>query len=43
MGICISSMVYETVKDQLSLSVEDLGPQQLKGVPYSLQLYSVDR
>lgn len=42
-SICISSMVYETVKDHLALTVEDLGAQTLKGVSYPLQLYGIKR
>lgn len=40
-GICISQMVYDTVKDQTHLSVEDMGLQELKGIPYRVQLYQV--
>ncbi len=40
-GICISQMVYDTVKDHLSLSVEDMGLQELKGIHYRVQLYQV--
>ncbi|NEO27115.1 MAG: hypothetical protein F6K03_09525 [Kamptonema sp. SIO4C4] len=40
-GICISQMVYDTVKDHLDLPVEDMGLQELKGVPYRVQLYQI--
>lgn len=41
-GICISQMVYDTVKDHLFLPVENMGLRELKGIPYRVQLYRVN-
>ncbi len=40
-GICISQTVYEVVKNHLRLTVEDLGPQPLKGITDPVSLYQV--
>ena len=40
-GICISRMVYDAVKDHLTLQVNELGACDLKGVPAPMELYQV--
>src|SRR6476659_10206825 len=38
-GICISGKVFEEVKNKLTLSYEDLGPQQVKNIVEPVRVY----
>jgi adenylate cyclase len=40
-GICISGAVYEQVKNKLTLSYDDLGPQQVKNIAEPVRVYRV--
>ncbi|MGE3278005.1 MAG: adenylate/guanylate cyclase domain-containing protein [Vicinamibacterales bacterium] len=40
-GICISSMVYEVVQQELDVQYEDLGELRLKNIPQPLHTYRV--
>jgi adenylate cyclase len=40
-GICISGTVYDHVKNKLTLSYEDLGPQQVKNIAEPVRVYRV--
>jgi len=39
--ICLSEVVYQQVKNKLSLQYEDLGPQQLKNIPEPVRVYRI--
>ncbi len=40
-GICISSIVYEQVRDRVEVGYIDLGRRSLKNIPTPVQVYSV--
>ena len=39
--ICLSEVVYQQVKNKLSLQYEDLGPHQLKNIPEPVRVYRI--
>ena len=39
-GICISSVVFDQIKNKLDLSFVDLGPQQVKNISEPLRVYA---
>ena len=41
-SICLSQTVYDVVKDRLSLQVQDMGEQGLKGIAQPVRLYRVN-
>lgn len=40
-GVCLSSVVYEQVRNKLPLCYEDLGGRQIKNIPYPVHVYRV--
>lgn len=40
-GICVSSAVYDYVRDKLDIVFEDIGEQQLKNIPRPVRVYKV--
>src|SRR5499433_2503707 len=40
-GICVSGKVFEEVKSKLTLSYEDLGPQQVKNIAEPVRTYRI--
>jgi class 3 adenylate cyclase len=40
-GICISSIVYDQIKDTLPLSYENLGEKKIKNIPKPVQAYRI--
>jgi adenylate cyclase len=40
-GICVSSVVYEQVRDRLDIAFEDLGEQQVKNIVRPVRVYTV--
>ncbi len=40
-GICISGSTFEQVKNKLSIGFEDLGPQEVKNIPYPVAAFRV--
>jgi len=40
-GVCISSSTFEQVKNKLSIGFQDLGPQEVKNIPYPVGAFQV--
>lgn len=40
-GVCVSGVVYESVKDKLDLGFDDLGPQTVKNIPEPVRVYAL--
>jgi len=40
-GICISSSTFEQVKNKLSVSFQDMGPQDVKNIPYPVGAFQI--
>ena len=40
-GVCLSSTVYEQVRNKLPLSYEDMGGRKVKNIPYAIRVYRV--
>ena len=40
-GICISGMVYDSVRNRIQVDYEDMGPQEVKNVSAPVQAYAV--
>src|SRR5215472_11631139 len=41
-GICISRQAYDQVEGKLALTYRSLGPQNLKNIPKSVEVYAID-
>ena len=41
-GICISRQAYDQVEGKLALAYRSLGPQNLKNIPKSVEVYAID-
>jgi len=40
-GICLSSAVFEQVKNKLPLGYQDLGGRKVKNIPYTIRVYRI--